>query len=143
LSTGPKPALVSRIGAAYHSDGVASSGDVDVLIECTGAPALLFEALGHVAPNGIACLTGVSSGHRILKVDAGALNNDLVLENNVVFGTVNANRRHYAAAADALARADQRWLDALLTRTVPIDRWAEAYEARPGDVKTVLTFAAL
>jgi hypothetical protein len=33
-----------------------------------------------------------------------------VLENDVVFGTVNANRRHYDAAVDALARTDREWL---------------------------------
>ena len=40
-------------------------------------------------------------------IDADALNRELVLDNGVVFGTVNANRRHDHAAAAALAKADQ------------------------------------
>jgi threonine dehydrogenase-like Zn-dependent dehydrogenase len=64
----------------------------------------------------------------------------MVLENRVVFGTVNANRRHYEEAAIALERADRGWLERLITRRVPLERWREAYEKRPHDVKTVLVF---
>jgi len=61
-----------------------------------------------------------------------------VLENRVVFGSVNANLRHYRAAADALASAERSWLEALITRRVALERWDQAYEKREGDVKTVL-----
>ena len=54
------------------------------------------------------------------------LNRDIVLENDVVFGSVNANRRHYEAAAAALAAADRAWLERLITRRVPLDRWRDA-----------------
>ena len=64
-----------------------------------------------------------------------------MLENLVVFGTVNANRRHYEAAADALGRADRGWLRELITRRVPLDRWQEALERRPDDVKVVVELA--
>ncbi len=97
--------------------------------------------MGAALPNGIVCLTGVSSGGRTIPVDAGALNRELVLENNVVFGSVNANRRHYEQAAAALGRADAGWLDRLITRRVPLALWADALERRQHDVKTVLTFS--
>ena len=48
----------------------------------------------------------------------------MVLENDVVFGSVNANRRHYEEAAEALAKADPAWLGRLITRRVPLDRLA-------------------
>jgi hypothetical protein len=53
---------------------------------------------------------------------------------------VNANLRHYRAAAHALARADRGWLERVITRRTPLSRWREAYEKRKGDVKTVLVF---
>jgi glucose 1-dehydrogenase len=87
------------------------------------------------------CLAGVSSGQHVLSIDAAALNNEVVLQNKVVFGTVNANRRHYDEATRALAKADPEWLDRLITRRVPVGRWSDAYEPAPGDVKTVLQFA--
>ena len=64
----------------------------------------------------------------------------MVLENDVVFGTVNANRRHYEAAADALAKADPKWLGRLVSRRVPLERWSEALVRCPDDVKVVIDF---
>ena len=52
----------------------------------------------------------------------------------MVFGSVNANRRHYRDAADALAKADKDWLARLITRRVPLDRWQEAF--RSGETTT-------
>jgi threonine dehydrogenase-like Zn-dependent dehydrogenase len=80
----------------------------------------------------------VSSGGRPLDFDIGGFNRDLVLENDVVFGTVNGNRRHYEAAAEALARADRGWLRRLITRRVPLADWQDALERRPDDVKVVV-----
>ena len=94
--------------------------------------------IGRNAPNGIVCLAGVSAAGAKTLVDAGALNRTIVLENDVVFGSVNANRRHYEAAAAALLRADRAWLERLVTRRVPLSRWKEALESRSDDVKTVL-----
>jgi threonine dehydrogenase-like Zn-dependent dehydrogenase len=84
------------------------------------------------------CLTGVSQAGRSIEVDVGALNRTMVLENDVVFGSVNANRRHYEAAAEALARADAGWLKRVISRRVPLDRWADALEKTPDDVKVVV-----
>jgi glucose 1-dehydrogenase len=142
VTTGPKPALVGALGATYHTGRVEDAArDVDVLVECTGAPGLVLDAMRCVAANGIACLTGLSTGHRRITLDAAALNNELVLENNVVFGTVNANRAHYTQAADALSKADSAWLRQIITRRVPLERWRDAYDRAPGDVKTILQFA--
>ena len=89
---------------------------------------------------GIVCLTGLSSGRHRVALDVSCLNRSLVLENDVVLGSVNANRRHYERAAAALAQADRSWLERVITRRVPLARWREAYEKRPGDIKTVLEF---
>lgn len=42
-------------------------------------------------------------------------------------------------AADALANADAGWLDSLITRRVPLERFAEAFTAQPEDVKVIIT----
>jgi threonine dehydrogenase-like Zn-dependent dehydrogenase len=139
---GPKPAAVAALGGTYHSEPVADVAAKlrpDVVIEATGVGQVVFDAMAGTAAYGIVCLTGVSSGGRKIPVDAGATNRDLVLENDVVIGSVNANLRHYASAADALAAADLDWLERLVTRRVPLSRYAEALQARPDDVKVVLT----
>ena len=90
------------------------------------------------APAAVVCLTGVSTAGRQLEIDAGAINRELVLENDVVFGSVNANLRHYGLAAEALARADRSWLEGLITRRVPLDRFEEALQRGDDDVKVVI-----
>jgi threonine dehydrogenase-like Zn-dependent dehydrogenase len=138
---GPKPQLARDLGATYHAGDLGLLAP-DVVIECTGASAVVLEVMNRNAPTGIVCLAGVSSGGHELSFDVGALNRGMVLENDVVFGSVNANRRHYRAAADALAQADKDWLARLITRRVPLARWHEAFERRDDDIKVVLDFAA-
>jgi len=136
---GPKPARVRELGATYHTGSVERAcRESDVILECTGAAPVIVAAMSSARPNGIICLTGVSSGGHVARVDIGALNRDLVLENTVIFGSVNANRAHYEQGAAALARADRAWLERLITRRVQLDDWREALEPQPSDVKTVL-----
>jgi glucose 1-dehydrogenase len=136
---GAKPALVRRLGAAYHNGDLAALGVVpQIVVECTGAPAVIRDILGRTGPLGVVCLTGISSGGRSIGVDLGAVNRTIVLENDAVFGSVNANRRHYEAAARALAAADPAWLDALITHRRPLDDWPGALRKGPDHVKTIL-----
>lgn len=145
VTGGPKPALAEALGATYLHGTVreaCGASEPDIVIECTGAPEVVAEAVRFTAPGAIVCLTGVSPRGRALRVDVGAVNNELVLENDIVLGSVNANRRHFEAAVQALAEADRGWLEGLITRRVPLERWREALERRPGDIKTVIDFEA-
>jgi threonine dehydrogenase-like Zn-dependent dehydrogenase len=142
---GPKPHLVRDLGAAYYSGTLAALGDLtpDIIIECTGATPVIADAVTRSAPSGIVCLAGVSSGGHAIGVDLGGVNRRMVLENDVIFGSVNANRAHYEAGAAALARADRTWLSRLVTRCVPLHDWRQAFIRRRDDVKVVLEFGSL
>ena len=122
------------LGATYHTgrrDG-RSSRAPDIVIEAPARPAGRLDAMAahrarrHRLPD--RHLVGRRAGSQL---DAGALNRTLVLENDVVFGSVNANRRHYEPAAEALAAADRAWLERLITRRVPLDRWRDALRRGP------------
>ena len=139
VTTGIKPDLVRDLGATYHTGNVADAvPSPDVIIECTGVPTLVFDAMSHVGPGGVVVLTGVSSGGHTIDIDEGMLNRSMVLENVAVVGSVNANRRHYEAAAEALAAADRSWLERLVTRRVPLEQWRDALTRAPDDVKVVI-----
>ncbi|SFQ48567.1 Threonine dehydrogenase [Amycolatopsis arida] len=141
VTEGPKPELVAGLGATYHHgdiDEVAERVRPDVVIEATGASPLVLAAMTITGPYGIVCLTGVSSPGRRLGVDVGAMNREVVLQNDALIGSVNANLGHYRMAADALARADRAWLAGLITRRVPLERCAEAFTATDTDVKVVV-----
>jgi len=143
VSEGRKPGLVRALGAIYHTGELRSVDGLapDIIMECTGAPTLVSAVLGRSACSGVVCLTGVSAGGGQIELDTGELNRTMVLQNHAVFGTVNANRAHYRAAADALAGADRDWLTGLLSRRVPLEHWREALERRPDDIKVVIEFA--
>jgi threonine dehydrogenase-like Zn-dependent dehydrogenase len=144
VTSGPKPDLVRALGATYHHDGIASAtrdAEPDVIIDATGVSSVVFDAICAAASYGIVCLTGVSSAGKAITLDGGALNREMVLDNNVVVGSVNANLHHYDLAATALARADLDWLHRLITRRVPLERASDAFEAQPDDVKVVVTLS--
>jgi threonine dehydrogenase-like Zn-dependent dehydrogenase len=64
-----------------------------------------------------------------------------VLDNDVVFGSVNANRRHFEQAVNSLHAADPDWLRRLITHTVPLERWPEALKGGGADIKVVVDFS--
>jgi glucose 1-dehydrogenase len=140
---GPKPELVRALGATYHASSVTDVEPApDIIVEATGASQVVIDAMCHTGANGIVCLTGISSGGHQIALDAGVLNRMIVLQNDLVFGTVNANRRHYEAAAEALARADRDWLGSLITRRVPLGSWRDALERDQHDIKVVVELGA-
>jgi glucose 1-dehydrogenase len=139
VTTGTKPDLVHALGATYHTGRIEHSvPHPDIVMECTGVASLVFDAMEHLGPGGVACLTGVSGGKHALRVDASMLNRTMVLANQVVVGSVNANRRHYQAAAEALVKADPAWVARLITRRVPLEHWQDALARHPDDVKVVI-----
>jgi threonine dehydrogenase-like Zn-dependent dehydrogenase len=108
------------------------------VIECTGVGDVVFDAIDATAAPGVVCLTGVSPAGRRIAIDAGALNRTMVLENDVVIGSVNASRGHYEQAAEVLTRADDGWLERLITRRVTLDDCAAAFEKGGDDIKAVV-----
>jgi len=119
-------------------------GPVDIVVEATGFSPLAFDAMDMVGPNGIVCLTGVSGGSRTLQIAADHLNLEMVLMNKVVFGTVNANRRHFETGVRHLQEIEARWpglLSLMITRRSPIERFAEALQRSPRDIKRVVEVA--
>jgi glucose 1-dehydrogenase len=143
VTEGPKPKLVTDLGGHYYAEPLGESGlKPDIVLECTGVAQVIIDALNTNGINGIVCLTGVSIVSALMQADVGALNRATVLQNDVVFGTVNANRRHYEAAVAALDSADRSWLRRLISRRAPLERFAEVFARQPDDVKVVLEIAS-
>jgi glucose 1-dehydrogenase len=146
----PKAQLVEACGATYV-DGrqrplatlAAEVPGIDLIIEATAVPQLVFEAIGAIGPNGVVCLTGVSAGSRKIEVAGAALNLEMVLQNKVVFGTVNANRRYFEAGVNDLGVFERMWpglTGQLVTSRVPVDDYQRALERDETTIKSVVTF---
>ena len=142
VTTGPKPELVAALGATYHSGTVAELGfEPDIVIECTGVGQVIADSMRHVAAGGVVCLTGIGSGGRTSSLPAADMASALVLQNNVVVGSVNANKRHWYKATQVLAQADRGWLSRLITRREGPEAFMRALQRQPGDIKTVIQFS--
>jgi glucose 1-dehydrogenase len=141
VTSGRKPALVEALGATYHTGAVSELGlSPDIVVECTGVAQLVRDVANAAAPGGIVCLTGVGPP-AAPDGSATTLATDAVLKNLVMFGSVNANPRHYYRAAQVLARADRSWLEQLVTRKVDPDAFEQALDRDSDDIKVVIEFA--
>ena len=58
-------------------------------------------------------------------------------------GSVNANKRHWYKASQALARADRAWLARLITRREKPEDFAKALDRKPDDIKVVIQFSEI
>jgi glucose 1-dehydrogenase len=140
--SGPKPELVRDLGATYHSGSVKDIGfEPDVIVECTGVGQVIADSLRTIGAGGILCLTGVGTGGVAPGATAADVAAQMVLGNNVIVGSVNANKRHWYKGAEALARADRSWLARLVTRRERPEDFAHALEREPEDIKVVIQFA--
>jgi threonine dehydrogenase-like Zn-dependent dehydrogenase len=142
VASGLKPDLVRALGATYHSGSVADLGfEPDVIVECTGVGQVILDSMRAIAPGGVLCLTGVGSGGRTSEIPAADAASNMVLRNTVVVGSVNANKRHWYKAGEALARADRAWLSRLVTRRERPENFPRALARTADDVKVVIQFA--
>ena len=155
MPDGRKPDLARAIGATYTNDlaglgGMATARifvaaetktePFDVVLECSGATAVITHAATMLGQAGVMVLIGIA-GHGA-PVELGVLSNALIRSNGAMVGTVNAGRRHYPQAVEVLGQIDAAWLRRLITRRVPLANWPSAIERTDDDVKVVVEFGS-
>jgi threonine dehydrogenase-like Zn-dependent dehydrogenase len=144
VESGPKPKLVHALGATYHTGTVAGVGfEPDIIVECTGVGQVIADSIQAMGAGGILCLTGVGSGGRTTGLKTADAATEMVLRNNVVVGSVNANKRHWYKAGESLSRADRSWLAHLVTRRERPEDFMRALERKPEDIKVVIQFSEI
>jgi glucose 1-dehydrogenase len=144
LSLEPENELIVQSGAHYVSardTDLAELGTFDLVVEAAGNAQLAAQALGRLGRSGVACILGLDPRAQEVELDGTVLGVDLVLQNQVLFGSVNAQRRDWLAAVADLDRARRRWpevLEQFVNLRVPLDRFQEAFEHRGGKATLVL-----
>ena len=143
----PKADILTMIGARYISaetdtleDFAQKVGNVDLVYEATGASRLAFQMIQHLGTNGIFIFTGVPGRKSPVEVDTDLMMRNLVLKNQVVFGTVNAGRSAYEAAIRDLGIFVKRWPEAvksLITGRFPMEAHRDLLTGSAG-IKNVI-----
>jgi threonine dehydrogenase-like Zn-dependent dehydrogenase len=123
----PRAALVRSLEATYISSAHTPLerlperiGPVDDVFEAVGVPEVAFGALPMLAPNGVLVMSGIPAQRGPVPADLSRWMRDLVLENQVVLGTVSASRSAFESAVHRLEQFMVLFPDAvrsLLTRS--------------------------
>jgi threonine dehydrogenase-like Zn-dependent dehydrogenase len=139
----PANDLVTALGARYVSTSetpLAELGGFDLVVEAAGDAQVMAGTLGLLRRNGVACLLGIDGRNQKVELDGRVIGVDAILENRVVFGSVNAHRQDWLAGVESLDRARERWpvaLEQFVGLRAPLDRFADAFAYR--GVKATLT----
>ena len=152
-SNEPKPSaksnVVESIGATYLSGKdtsleqlAALVGNIDLVYEATGAASVSFQLMELLGTNGVFIFTGVPGRKAPIELDADLIMRNLVLKNQVVYGTVNANREAFESAISDLQVFMKKWPEAvraLITGRYPMEKYRELLLGKVGGIKNVIS----
>ena len=144
----PKSELVDSLGAKYISCEVESVdqlaervGDIDLVYEAVGTAKISYDVLRVLGMNGVYVFTGIPAPKPPVPIDADLIMRNLVLKNQVVVGTVNADREAFAGAIRDLGVFLKRWptaLRSLITGRYKIDQYRELLLGKASGIKNVI-----
>jgi len=143
-----KAELVRACGAEYVSTDATplhelreAVGGFDLVVEAAGDADVMAAVLGLLRRNGVGCLLGLDAHRRPITIDSGIFAVDTVIQNHVLFGSVNAHADDWRDAVEQLDAIRARWpeaLEAMIGLRVAPDRFADAFGFR--GVKATLQF---
>ncbi|HZD58838.1 MAG TPA: glucose 1-dehydrogenase [Anaerolineae bacterium] len=144
----PKVQLVKEFRAHYVNvkdrgadDVIRETGNLDIIIEASGASELALNLTVGLARNGICVLTGIPRGRREVCLDGNLMARTLVKENQVVMGSVNSSRQHFILALDDLRSLRENYgptMQKVISHRYPLADFKRVFEHRePGEIKSV------
>ena len=146
-----KNSILEAAGANYiaaetHStaDLAKLAGPIDVVYEATGASSVAFDVLQHLGPNAVFVFTGVPGRQAPIPIDTGEIMRNMVLNNQLVLGSVNAPPQAFASAIQHLGAFQQRWPGALrsvISGRFPLERALDTLQNHSGGIKNVIAVA--
>lgn len=117
---------ITAAGFRYLEDLNPMEHAADFVVEATGSPAAAFTGLRCLRPCGVYAVLGAASGSGPVEFP------ELILNNHIVFGSVNSSPASTARAIQDLACFDRRTLKNFLRRA-PLDAFADTVLNPPED----------
>jgi threonine dehydrogenase-like Zn-dependent dehydrogenase len=140
--------IAKQLGAEYVCvanktlpDVPKETGYPDIVIEATGVSRVVFDAMEILGPNGVLCLLSVTGGDTMNAEPIDLINQRLVLGNQVVFGSVNANPRHFKQGVKDFVTIQKKWpgaMSRLLTNKIPWQDHKTWFSERGSGIKSTL-----
>ena len=148
----PKSELVESFGVPYISaldtpiEGLLDQvGNIDLVYEAVGVSTIAYQVLSILGLNGIYVFTGIPAPKPPIEVNADTIMRNVVLKNQVVLGTVNADQSSFISAIKDLDVFMQRWpesLKALITKRFSIEDSQSLLLDKASGIKNVISFDA-
>jgi threonine dehydrogenase-like Zn-dependent dehydrogenase len=144
-----KSQLVELIGAHYVSPADSSTSFTDLvshihfIYEAVGVSQLAFQAIKALRPNSILVFTGVPGPGAHQELDTDTLMRNLVLKNQVILGTVNADAAAHTSAIQHIGTFVERWpqaIDTVIAERYPLDAYRDLLLGHTSGIKNVLSF---
>jgi threonine dehydrogenase-like Zn-dependent dehydrogenase len=146
-----KAALVESFGARYISaldttpqQLAAMAGNIDLVYEALGVSQVAFDVMQVLGLNGVFVFTGIPAPEGHITIRGNELMRNLVLKNQVIVGTVNADKAAFQNAIRDLGEFRKRWPKALagvISARHPVEKFRELLVGKPTGIKHVIAFA--
>lgn len=118
-------------------------GTIDIVIESTGSPRVPLDAIEMLTRDGVLALLSVTGSGTVPQVDAGRLNDRLVMGNNLVVGIVNAGLEDFHSAVENVGLFERLWpglQEQMFTERIPFDGDVESIAGKTTGIKTLIEF---
>ena len=142
--------LVKNIGGTFISSATENTvdlmkrvGNIDLVYEATGAAQISFEIMEVLGTNSVMVFTGIPGLKAPIEVDADLIMRNLVLKNQIFFGTVNANRTAFEYAVRDLGVFMEKWpkaVESLITGRYPLESYQDVLLGPKKGIKDVFSF---
>ena len=139
-----KAEYVSAEETPLEKLAASHGGRFNIILEAVGNSRVAFGAMNALAPNGVCVFSGLPMGDKPTTVNLDGVMRNLVLENQMIMGTVNASRAAFEAAVRYLGQFMTLFPDSvrkLITDRVSLEDAPELLR-NPGGIKQVLAVAA-
>ena len=149
-SLSAEASLVKDIGGTFVSSSTDSTldlmkrvGNIDLVYEATGAAQISFEVMEVLGTNSVMVFTGIPGLKSPIAVDADLIMRNLVLKNQIFFGTVNANRTAFEHAVRDLGAFMGKWpkaVESMITGRYTLESYQDVLLGQKQGIKNVFSF---
>ena len=149
----PKVHLLEHMGARYIdardknpgelvASSIAPEGNLHMIFDASGAAETVVRLIPYLSRGSICVMTGIPGGGFSIQIDAAELVRQIVRYNQVVVGSVNSNREHFALALEHIGEVNTRYgglLGEMISHRFPLPDFARAFSLDdPRHIKTVI-----
>jgi glucose 1-dehydrogenase len=141
--------LTEAMGAVYVSSADTTPeqlankvGNIDLVYEATGVSSVSFEILKYLGINASYVFTGIPALADPKPVEIDRIMRQMVLRNQLILGTVNANRPAFENAIADLGEFRRQFPDAigkLISKRWQMEEHADLLTGRSGGIKNVIS----